>query len=113
MILDIAKIVGSNVRSMRIERGWSSQTLADMLGTNVQNLSGIERGVRGLSVKQIGKICDAFACLPADLFEAPPGTNACLIKKQLLAEIAIMSREDMATLCANAVALNAARGIKP
>ena len=113
MKLNIPKIVGENMRKMRLDRGLSGLALAERMGTTPQNISGLENGTRGLSAAQIEKLCDEFLCVPADLFEMPDGTDSYEIMKQLKAEIRIMCREDVAALFAKAVSLNASREIKP
>lgn len=112
-MLNIAKIVGDNVRRMRSERGWKGDYLAEKMETNPQNMSGIERGVRGLSIKQIEKMCEALGCEAYELFIPPDSTDGNLLKQQLMAEIKIMRKEDIAALCAYAVTINAQRGVKP
>jgi transcriptional regulator with XRE-family HTH domain len=112
-VLDIALVVGQNIARLRHERGWTLQDLASYLDTNAQNVSGIEKGRRGISIKQIARLVDVFGCVPADLFTLPIDVDGDLIYRQLVKEIEIMTREDRATLCAHAVALNASRGLKP
>lgn len=112
-MVDITEIVGNNVARMRKERGWTMHDLAVYLDTNAQNINGIEKGRRGVSIKQIAKLVDAFGCVPADLFVLPIDVDGDLIYRQLVREIEIMTREDRAALCAHAVALNASRGLKP
>lgn len=47
-MLDIALVVGQNIARLRHERGWTLQDLASYLDTNAQNVSGIEKGRRGI-----------------------------------------------------------------
>jgi transcriptional regulator len=47
-VLDIALVVGQNIARLRHERGWTLQDLASYLDTNAQNVSGIEKGRRGI-----------------------------------------------------------------
>ena len=112
-MLDISKIVGQNVRRLRDDRDWSGSYLAKIMDTTPQHVSGIEAGSRGLSEKQISKLCEAFGCMPMELFCLPGGIDGDRVKMQLLAEIAIMDREDIAKLCSMAVSLNAEKGKKP
>ena len=62
-MLDISKIVGQNVRRLRDERVWSGSYLAKIMDTTPQHVSGIEAGSRGLSEKQISKLCESFCCM--------------------------------------------------
>jgi len=112
-MLDIPKVVGFNVRRLREERGWSGVHLAQIIGATPQHVSGVENGSRGLSTKQITILCEAFACLPEELFYLPDDVDHDRLKLQLRAEMAIMDREDVARLCSMAVSLNASKGKIP
>lgn len=112
--LDFPKIVGENIKRLRDERNLKNEFLASMLGVTPQYLCGIIGGARGLSANRLEKVCEVLGVShPYELFLLPDETDGDLIRHQLIKEIAIMCREDVAQLCAFAVSLNAARGIKP
>ena len=45
--------IGERVRTFREQRGLSQGKLAKLLGTQPQNISQIERGIRGISLQQV------------------------------------------------------------
>lgn len=45
--------IGERIRTIRERRGWSQGKLAEVLGAHPQNVSQIERGVRGVSLQQV------------------------------------------------------------
>ena len=50
------KQIGERLKALREQRGYSQGKLAKMLGSHPQNISQIERGIRGLTIQQIVKI---------------------------------------------------------
>jgi len=48
------------VRQARQERGWSQEHLADAAGVDRSYMSGIERGVRNLSVVKLAQVARAL-----------------------------------------------------
>ena len=48
------------MRQKRLERGWSQEHLADEAGIDRSYMSGIERGVRSLSVVKLAQIARAL-----------------------------------------------------
>jgi transcriptional regulator with XRE-family HTH domain len=55
------------VRQTREERGWSQEHLADEAGVDRSYMSGIERGVRNLSVVKLAQIARALGVAVRDL----------------------------------------------
>ncbi len=56
----LLKHVGSRVRRLRARQGWSQEELADHAGLDRSYMSGIERGVRNVSVLTLGKVARAL-----------------------------------------------------
>jgi transcriptional regulator with XRE-family HTH domain len=48
--------IGGRIRALRERRGWSQGKLAAVLGSHPQNVSQIERGVRGVSLQQVARL---------------------------------------------------------
>ena len=67
--MDWGKIVGANVRRLRVERKLTQEQLAHDADIDLTYLGGIERGRRNPSVVVIGRIAKALDSLPATLFE--------------------------------------------
>lgn len=65
--MDWGKVVGSNVRRLRIERKLTQEQLAHEAGIDLTYVGGIERGRRNPSVKVLGQIADALGVHPREL----------------------------------------------
>lgn len=67
--MDWNKIVGANVRMLRIERKLTQEQVAHDAEIDVTYLRGIEGRRRNPSVVVLGKIAAALGVHPRDLFE--------------------------------------------
>ncbi|MEQ8744120.1 helix-turn-helix transcriptional regulator [Parasphingorhabdus sp.] len=67
--MDWGVIIGRNVRRIRTERGLTQEQLAHDVEIDLTYLGGIERGRRNPTVAVVGRIADALAVKPGDLFE--------------------------------------------
>lgn len=65
--MDIRKIVGNNLATIRKRRGFSQEELAFECNMHRTYISGIERGIRNPSILMIDKIAKALKVAPADL----------------------------------------------
>lgn len=52
--------LGNKVRELRIERGYSQEKLGEITSLDRTYISGVERGVRNPSLKNIEKIAKAL-----------------------------------------------------
>ena len=52
--------IGQRIRELREARGWSQERLADEAGLDRSYMSGIERGVRNVSVLKIARLSRAL-----------------------------------------------------
>jgi len=68
--MDWGKIVGSNVRRLRIERKLTQEQLAHDAEIDLTYLGGIERGRRNPSVSVLGRLAASLGVHPSDLFDA-------------------------------------------
>ncbi len=66
--MDWNKIVGANVRGLRVERKLTQEQLAHEAEIDVTYLRGIEAGRRNPSVSVISRISKVVECDPSDLF---------------------------------------------
>jgi len=57
---DISVTFGKNVKKIRTEKGMSQGDLAKILGVHPTYISGIERGVRNMALKNIEKLAKAL-----------------------------------------------------
>jgi len=67
--MDIRRLVGSNVRRLREEKGWSQEDLAFECGLHRTYISGVERGVRNPTVLVLHEIASALKVAAAKLLE--------------------------------------------
>ena len=73
--MDWGKIVGENVRKLRVERKLTQEQLAHDAEIDLTYLGGIERGRRNPSVDVLGRIAIALACHPAELLSGQNGSQ--------------------------------------
>jgi len=66
--MDWGKIVGSNVRRLRVERKLTQEQLAHDAEIDLTYLGGIERGRRNPSVSVLGRLAASLEIHPAELF---------------------------------------------
>jgi transcriptional regulator with XRE-family HTH domain len=62
---------GRNLRSLRLSKDWTQEELAERLGTSVNFLSYVERGLKAPSFDSLEKIAKIFRISVAGLFEIP------------------------------------------
>lgn len=61
---------GKKIRKLRQKIGWSQEDLSFETNLDRTYISGIERGVRNPSLKNIGKIAKALKVSISDLFKS-------------------------------------------
>lgn len=66
--MDWGKIVGMNVRRLRVERKLTQEQLAHDAEIDLTYLGGIERGRRNPSVSVLGRLSASLGVHPRDLF---------------------------------------------
>jgi len=68
---DWQRIIGANIRKIRVARGLSQERLAFSADIDLTYVGGIERGKRNPSLLVLVGIADALGVHPTDLFEMP------------------------------------------
>lgn len=63
------KKLGTRIRRLRERKGWSQEEFADLARLDRSYMSGIERGVRNLSVLNLVKVAKALGVAIGDLFD--------------------------------------------
>src|SRR6202043_3166805 len=70
--------LGTTVRRLRRQKGLSQEALADLAHVDRSYMSGIERGLRNISVLHIARIAMALQVAPCDLLhghDQAPGAH--------------------------------------
>jgi transcriptional regulator with XRE-family HTH domain len=67
---DVRRMVGRNVRRLRIAAGLSQAELAERMGVDRAYVSGVERGVRNPKVLIVGRLAKALDVDPPVLLQA-------------------------------------------
>lgn len=64
--------IGQRLRALRLARGMTQVQLAQVLGIPHTNVSGIERGARGITIQQLVKLARALHVPPAEILDGYP-----------------------------------------
>jgi transcriptional regulator with XRE-family HTH domain len=67
--MDMRKLVGRNVRRLRLAKGLSQVELADASGFSQQYISMLESGQRSPTVVSVHMLAQALGAAPADLLK--------------------------------------------
>ena len=67
--MDIAKIIGNNLKLARKDCGLTQKQVASILKMTQQQYSRFENGVFELNYTQILELCKLFNIMPNDLFD--------------------------------------------
>ena len=60
------------MRSLREDRGYSQEQLAELAGLHRNYVGGVERGERNIALENIVKLAQALSVRARDLFETLP-----------------------------------------
>lgn len=58
--MDIRRLVGENVRTRRLAKGWTQEQFAEKSGLSQQYISGLERGGRNPTVLTLFELAHAL-----------------------------------------------------
>jgi transcriptional regulator with XRE-family HTH domain len=67
----LQRILADNLKRVRAERGYSQEKLAEIVDLHRTYISGIERGTRNVSLRNIEKIARALDLPVMDLLTEP------------------------------------------
>lgn len=65
--MSLILVFASNLRALRLARGYSQEKLAEIVDLHRTYISGLERGTRNISIRNIEKIALALGVSPVDL----------------------------------------------
>ena len=63
----LLRVIGQTIRTYRLDRGLSQESLADRANIDRSYMSGIERGLRNISILNIARIASALDVSIRDL----------------------------------------------
>lgn len=69
-------VVGSNIRTLRLAKGMTQETLALRSGVTRNVLIDVEHGKRGILYERLVDIAEALEVAPGILFDTPPPRHA-------------------------------------
>lgn len=69
---ELQRIVGQQLRAIRVQRGYSQETFAEVLGVHRTYLGGLERGERNLTLRSLERLADVLEVPVLDLVVEPP-----------------------------------------
>lgn len=67
--MDMRRVVGSNVRRLRLERELTQERFAELSGLSQQYISDLERGRRNPTIVTLYEIAVALSVTPVDLLQ--------------------------------------------
>ena len=66
---ELQRIVGRNLRQIRLERGYSQEAFADFMGVHRTYMGGVERGERNITLQTLEKIAGFLQVDPLALLQ--------------------------------------------
>jgi len=64
----VQKALGEQIKSLRIKKGWSQKTLAELSGTTTVHIARIERGELDIHLSTLFALSEAFQSTISQLF---------------------------------------------
>ena len=68
------KELGERVRALRIQKGLTQVELAKKLGMTQSNISELERGIRGLTIRHVLKLANILSASTDEILRGSPST---------------------------------------
>ncbi len=85
-IEEVKKLIGANIRRLRLDKGLTQEALAEKIDLHFSYVGLVERGEKSPSLQTLHKIAIFFNISIADLFNISEDKrdDVCLKKRQLL-----------------------------
>jgi transcriptional regulator with XRE-family HTH domain len=68
---DLQRLLGANLRALRLERGLSQEAMADLLGIHRTYIGGLERGERNVTLRTVERLAGQLDVEPRELLKTP------------------------------------------
>lgn len=68
----LQRLVGRNLRRLRLERGLSQEEFAEILGIHRTYMGGVERGERNLTLQSLERLAERLDIPAVSLLTEPP-----------------------------------------
>lgn len=68
----LQRLVGRNLRQLRLERGLSQEEFAEILGIHRTYMGGVERGERNLTLQSLERLAERLDIPAVSLLTEPP-----------------------------------------
>ena len=72
---EINQIVGTNIKREREKAGYTQEQFSEMIGIGAKSLSAVERGVVGVSLTTLIRICELLSVSTGTILLAPSTKN--------------------------------------
>ena len=72
--MDMRRLVGRNVRRIRLDKGLTQEQFADVSGFSQQYISGLESGKRNPTVVTLYELAQALGVSPVELIQPAKST---------------------------------------
>lgn len=69
--MDVRRILGANVKRLRLEKKLSQEALAVKIGADRAYVSAIERGLQNMTIVRVSELAIALDVAFVELFAAP------------------------------------------
>lgn len=67
--MDKKQALGARIKTLRKQRGWSQEQLAERVGISTQYVSNIERGKENPTLDLLLRLADGLAVSPTEMFD--------------------------------------------
>lgn len=73
--MDMRKLIGRNVKRLRLERGWTQEQMAEKSGFSQQYLSGLEHGRRNPTIVTVYELAQILKVSHLELLQPQGGSS--------------------------------------
>ena len=78
---DVTAWVGHRIQSLRLERGWTQEQLAEYADLHVSYISTLEKGKKNPSIEVISRLSSAFQLTLSEILSAAPSVRRGIRKR--------------------------------